>query len=109
MTEPSRADSWTSECWGRLRFAVALEGFTLITLVLVGSTLKHFADIPIAVQIMGPVHGLAFLFFLYVLVEAISARMIGGWAGLRLLIGAMIPFGGFVNERWLARKAKAIR
>ncbi|RJY06924.1 DUF3817 domain-containing protein [Aurantiacibacter aquimixticola] len=97
----------TNEGWGRLRFAVALEGFTLITLVLVGSTLKHFADMPIVVQVMGPVHGLAFLLFVYLLIEALAARMIGGWAAVRLFIGAMIPFGGFFNERWLAKKAKA--
>lgn len=85
---------------------MALEGATLIVLVLVASPLKHLADLPVAVQIMGPVHGLAFLFFLYVLVEAVAARMVGGWAVPRLVVGAMVPFGGLVNERWVAGQAR---
>ena len=88
----------------RLRLAVALEGATLITLVLIASPLKRFADLPMATQIMGPVHGLAFLIFLYVLVEAVAARTIDRRAGLRLFIGALVPFGGVINERWLARR-----
>lgn len=102
-------DVVTGEGWGRLRFAVALEGVTLIALALIASPLKHLADLPIATQVMGPVHGLVFLFFLYVLIEAMAARMIGGWAALRLFVGAMVPFGGVVNERWLAGKTKSIR
>ena len=108
MTTDARStDFVTDQGWGRLRLAVALEGATLIALVLIASPLKRLADMPQATQIMGPVHGLAFLFFLYVLVEALAARMIGGWAALRLGLGAFVPFGGVVNERWLARKAEA--
>ena len=99
----------TDEGWGRLRLAVALEGATLIALVLVASPLKRFADIPFATQIMGPAHGLGFLFFLYVLVEAIAAGTIGGRAALRLVFGAMVPFGGVVNERWLAGRTRTAR
>ena len=102
-------EGWTPEGWTRLRLAVALEGATLIALVFVASPLKRLADMPEATQVMGPVHGLAFLFFLYVLVEALAARMVGGWAGLRLALGAFVPFGGVVNERWLARKARMAR
>lgn len=105
---PSTAGSAASEGWARLRIAVALEGATLITLVLIAAPLKRFADLPIATQIMGAAHGLVFLFFLYVLVEARAARMIGGRVALRLFVGAMVPFGGLVNERWLARRAQLI-
>ena len=93
----------TVEGWTRLRIAVALEGATLIALVLIASPLKRVMDLPEATAVMGPVHGLAFLFFLYVVTEALAARMIGGWAAARLLVGAMVPFGGLVNDRWLAR------
>jgi len=104
--DASTAGSVSNEGWGRLRFAVALEGATLIALVLIASPLKHFGDMPIATKIMGPVHGLAFLFLLFVLVEALEARRIGARVALRLFIGAMIPFGGVVNERWLAREVR---
>lgn len=93
------------EGWVRLRLAVALEGATLIALVAIAVPLKRLADLPMATTVMGPVHGLAFLFLLYVLVEALAARMIGVGAALRLFGGAMVPFGGAINERWLASRA----
>jgi len=31
--------------------------------------------------------------------------LITRWGALRLFIGSLIPFGGFINERWLARQA----
>lgn len=103
----SIADFVGNEGWRRLRVAVLLEGATLIVLVLIASPLKRFADMPVATEIMGPVHGLAFLFLLYVLVEARAARMFGNWAALRLCIGAMVPFGGLVNARWLAHMTRS--
>lgn len=89
-----------------LRFAVALEGATLLILVLAAVPLKRVFDVAEATQIMGPVHGLAFLLFAYALVEALSARAIGALGAVRLFLGAMVPFGGLVNERWLAKKAR---
>ena len=93
------------EGWRRLRLVVAIEGATLLSLVLIAAPLKRLADLPIATQIMGPVHGLAFLCLLYLVTEGLAARMINGPKAVRLLVGAMIPFGGIFNERWLARIA----
>ncbi|HEX8159647.1 MAG TPA: DUF3817 domain-containing protein [Solirubrobacteraceae bacterium] len=54
------------------------------------------------VPILGPIHGL--LFLAYVLV-AIMIRESAGWSAketLLVLVGAVLPFGGFVVDRWLA-------
>lgn len=70
--------------------------------------LKHLFDLPIAVRIMGPVHGTAFIAFLWALTAAVSA---GGWRRsdiTRLLVGALIPFASFANERWLRRWERAL-
>ncbi|ALN71909.1 hypothetical protein M673_04215 [Aureimonas sp. AU20] len=80
----------------------------MICLVFVAVPLKHLLDIPIAVRIVGPVHGTAFLAFLWALTVAVSA---GGWRPTdvaRLLIGALVPFASFANERWLRRKECAL-
>ena len=87
----------------RLRFAVALEGITLLVLVLVATPLKHFGDMPVATKVMGTIHGVSFLLFLYVLIECLSAGILHGRAALRLFVGAMVPFGGLLNECWLAQ------
>jgi integral membrane protein len=53
---------------------------------------------------MGPVHGLAFLAYGWMLIRTVAG---GGWSRadiVRLSIAALIPFGAFVNERALARR-----
>ena len=54
-------------------------------------------------QVLGPLHGL--LFIAYVLL-ALNLAPRAGWSAkttLWVLAAAVIPFGGFVVDRWLAR------
>jgi integral membrane protein len=81
--------------------SVALIEATTFLLLLGASYLKHTQDEPIGVQILGPIHGL--LFIAYV-VMALSLRAELGWSArttLLVLIGAVLPFGGYVVDRWL--------
>jgi integral membrane protein len=55
------------------------------------------------VPIMGPIHGMLFLG--YVLI-ALMIREDARWDARQtvlVLLGAVLPFGGFVVDRWLAR------
>jgi integral membrane protein len=55
------------------------------------------------VPIMGPIHGM--LVLAYVLI-ALMVREGARWTGrqtILVLAGAVLPFGGFVVDRWLAR------
>lgn len=91
-----------------MQFASLLEGTTLITLLFIAMPIKYMAGYPIATTIVGSIHGMAFLFYSWVLVQTVSG---GGWTGMeitRLIVGAFIPFGGFVNERFLKRKHDAL-
>jgi len=66
--------------------------------------LKHLASIPIATSIMGPIHGFAFMLYIWMLIQTASG---GGWTRtevVRMFCAAFIPFGAFVNERALARR-----
>lgn len=88
----------------RLRLASLLEGFSLLLLVFVAVPAKHLFGHPMAVRIIGSVHGLFFLFFVWSLVAAVSA---GGWSRaevLRVFVGAFIPFGVFLNTSLLKQK-----
>jgi len=66
--------------------------------------LKYGVGIRDATSIMGPIHGVAFLFFGWVVFREYFSGQINGKVTLRLVIGAFIPFGGFANERWLAKR-----
>ncbi len=89
----------------RLRVASWVEGTTLILLVGIAVPLKHLAGYPVATAIMGPVHGLAFLFYLWTVMTVVSG---GGWRGAeiaRLVLAALIPFGALAVQRLLRRRA----
>lgn len=103
MTTPeSRAEAHRQLQW--MRAASLLEGTTLLALVLVAVPLKHLAGMPQATRIMGPIHGMAFLLYVWMLIRTVCAE---GWPRsetMRLVIAAFIPFGAFINERRLARR-----
>jgi integral membrane protein len=90
-----------------LRLASLVEALTLLALVGVAVPLKHLLGAPQAVTIVGPVHGLAFLGFCWLLTRAASA---GDWTRgetALALAAACVPFGGFFNERRFAARAAA--
>jgi len=82
---------------------VALAEATSFLILLLCSVLKRTADFEEGVPVMGGIHGA--LFVAYVVI-ALSVRPGAGWTGkqtLGVLVGAVLPFGGFVVDRWLAR------
>ena len=85
-----------------LRYVALLEATSFLAL-LVATYLKHTKDSPAGVEILGPVHGA--LFIAYVLIT-LNVRGPAGWSNrttLGVLLGAVLPFGGFVVDRWLAK------
>lgn len=92
----------------KMRAVSLLEGTTLLLLIGVAVPLKHLAGYPIATRVMGPVHGIAFVLYVWMLIQTVS---IGGWsrgATARMVLAAFIPFGAFLNERALARRQLAL-
>lgn len=92
----------------RMRYVSLLEGTTLLVLVFLAVPIKYLMGYPIATSIMGPIHGTAFLLFVWMLIQTVSG---GDWRKgeiTRLLLAAFIPFGGFANERFLRRKEAAL-
>ena len=92
----------------RMRAVSLLEGTTLLLLLCVAVPLKHLAGLPVATAIMGPIHGIAFILYVWMLVQTVS---MGGWtrvAAARMLLAAFIPFGAFLNERALARRQASL-
>ncbi len=85
---------------------VALTEATSFIALLVASFLKRQGEGELGVQILGPIHGL--LFIAYVVV-ALNLRPKAGWsnkATFWILVGAVVPFGGYVVDWWLVRQAR---
>lgn len=84
-----------------LRYVALAEATTFLGL-LVATYVKYSAGEAAGVQILGPIHGA--LFIAYVLMT-LNLRPRAGWgtrATLGVLLGAVLPFGGYVVDRWLA-------
>ena len=81
---------------------VALLEATSFLILIVFSVLERAADFPpLGVSIMGPIHGALFLVYV---VLAIGVRKQTGWGlgtTLLVLLGAVLPFGGYVVDKKL--------
>jgi integral membrane protein len=86
---------------------VALAEATTFLALLVASVVKHSGGSEIGVKILGPIHG--FLFVVYVLMVW-QLHQEAGWTRKQtfwILVGAVLPFGGYVVDWWLARRERA--
>lgn len=90
----------------RLEIASLLEATTLAALVCVAVPLKHLLGVPLAVTVMGPVHGLAFIFYIWAVIQTVSAADWRGRDIVRLIAVAFVPFAGFLNLSWLRRQQR---
>lgn len=85
----------------RLRTTAILEGYSYLFLLGVAMPLKYLAHLPIFVQIGGAVHGILFILFSLVLIQATRRY---GWSLAQFgiaFVSSLIPFGTFVLDRKL--------
>ena len=94
---------------GRLRLIGMLEGLSFLILLCIAMPLKYMWGQPMPVRIVGMIHGVLFIWFCGVLLNAKDAA---GWdlkkAG-RILIAALLPFGPFVIDGSLKREDEALQ
>lgn len=70
-------------------------------LLLAAVVVKHGAGNPAGVEVMGPIHGLAFIAYFSLVVLLRDSENLPGRTVLQLLLAALLPFGGVVAERRL--------
>lgn len=89
------------------RWVAFLEGLSFVLLLFVAMPLKYWADLPIAVRIVGGIHGLLFLLLLGALFRAAVER---DWPARRwglAFLSSLVPFGTFAFDRSLKRELAA--
>lgn len=89
---------------GRFRYIALAEGLSFIILLAIAMPLKYFAHIPIAVSIVGAIHGLLFVLYLMALVHVIFVHRWSIFRILGALLASIIPFGTFVFDAQLRKK-----
>ncbi|TAJ16754.1 MAG: DUF3817 domain-containing protein [Planctomycetota bacterium] len=93
----------------RVRWLAFVEGLSYLALLFVAMPLKYFADMPLAVRIVGSLHGA--LFVALALATLLAMRACGkglGW-GARIGVASLIPFGTFWIDRGLGADDAAAR
>lgn len=87
-----------------LRLYAFLEGSSLLLLLFVAMPLKHLFGLPLAVRVVGGVHGLLFLLFVSALYRVASEHDWSRRKILTALAAALVPGGTFVLDRRLKRE-----
>jgi integral membrane protein len=88
-----------------LRQLAIVEGISTLLLFGVAMPLKYFAGMPLAVTIVGSVHGFLFLALVLMLLLAVKRVPISPGLAAAGIVAAILPGGPFVLERRLARIA----
>lgn len=92
-----------------LRVASLAEGATLLLLLLVAVPLKRLADFPLAVSVMGPIHGLVFLIYGGMVLRALFSQWVTSAQAALLMAAAFVPFGAFMLGGLFRRKMQAAK
>ena len=82
---------------------VAILEATSFLLLLVSSVLKRTNDWPLGVEILGPLHGVLFLSYVVMVFNLRDEMRWNTKVTTWLLVGAVLPFGGYVVDWWLNR------
>ena len=89
-----------------LRSVAFLEGLSYLLLLFVAMPLKYLGDLPIAVSVVGPIHGALFAWLGMLVVGGLTSRGRPMSWSVRIMVAALLPFGMFVIDRGL--KAEVI-
>ncbi len=94
---------------GRFRLIAFIEGLSYLVLLLIAMPLKYLADFPLAVTIVGGLHGGLFILYFVLLVPVWIERKwpIGKLAGATL--ASLVPLGTFVFDCWLKKTEPDLR
>jgi integral membrane protein len=90
----------------RLTVIGTLEGISYLALLGIAMPLKYFAGIPLAVRIVGSLHGALFvLFFAAVFEVAVKRNWWSSKYWTYAILASILPFGTFIFDSWVKRMA----
>lgn len=96
-----------SQFLSRLRLLSIVEGTSTLLLFGIAMPLKYLADMPLAVRIVGSLHGLLFVCLVIAFLLAIRRVPMSKGFATAGIVAAVLPFGPFVFDRWLVKLGDA--
>jgi integral membrane protein len=93
----------------QLRLVAFLEGSSFVILLFVAMPLKYLAGFPLAVRVVGSMHGALFLVFLVALYRAARGAAWPRRRSLAAFVSSILPFGTFVFDASLRREIESMK
>jgi integral membrane protein len=90
---------------GRFRLTGIAEGISLLLLLFIAMPLKYFAGRPEAVQLIGWMHGILFVAFMFAILVVLLQRKLPFRYAVLAVFASLVPFGTFYFDRLLKRKS----
>lgn len=93
----------------RFRTVALAEGVSFILLVGIGMPLKYWAAIPYPNKVLGMLHGVLTVLYLFALIEFALEHKVSFKKSMLFLAASLLPFGTFyADKKWLQPIGKAI-
>ena len=90
-----------------LRIVGITEGISFLVLLLIAMPMTYYFGMPMAVKIVGWLHGVLFIAYIGAVLLAIKAMQWNWFSVLVALAASLIPIGTFVLDRsWKRREAE---
>ena len=83
------------------------EGTSFLVLLFIAMPMKYFMGMPLAVRVVGSIHGLLFLLYITKLAQLRSAHQWDNTFSLLAFIASILPFGTFLFDKYLREKETA--
>jgi integral membrane protein len=93
----------------QFRLVAFLEGSSFVILLFVAMPLKYLAGFPLAVRVVGSIHGALFLVFLVALYRAARGAAWPRRRSLAAFVSSILPFGTFVFDASLRREIESMK
>ena len=86
---------------GNFRITGFIEGISYLLLLFVAMPLKYMMGIAVATKIVGMAHGLLFIVFLIILMQAAQKHHFSAKDSAVFFIASLLPFGTFFTDKRL--------
>jgi integral membrane protein len=79
------------------------EGISYLVLLVIAMPLKYFFDLPQAVRMVGSLHGILFVAFIFMIAWLLVQKKMTLMGAVKAFVLSLVPFGTFYLNRLVAR------
>src|SRR5262245_38850076 len=90
------------------RVIAIAEGISFLVLLLIAMPMKYYMGMPLAVKIVGWVHGLLFIAYVVALIGSIRIMQWNWFKASLAFAASLLPFGTFVLDKELKRRQREL-